>query len=86
MQKIQRKQRKIRSKPFKLTKEQQARFAVAIANTKFPVYISGLGSFEVVTINARTMYHNLTNKVITTKPYQKIKFKPIGKIDKVINK
>ena len=49
------------------------------------VNVGGLGLFEVVLVKSRTMYHNTAKRELTTKPYYKVRFKPIGIINTVIN-
>lgn len=49
------------------------------------VNVGGLGLFEVVLMKPRTMYHNTAKRELTTRPYCKVRFKPIGIISTVIN-
>lgn len=49
------------------------------------VNVGGLGLFEIVTMKPRTMYHNTAKRELTTRPYCKVRFTPIGIIKAVVN-
>jgi nucleoid DNA-binding protein len=50
------------------------------------VIVGGLGSFEVVEIKPRTLYHNTAKRILTTKKYRKIKFTPSKVLKSIVNK
>ena len=49
------------------------------------VCIGGVGSFEVIRIKPRTLYHNTAKKVITTKGHNKIKYTPAKTLKVLVN-
>lgn len=49
------------------------------------VNIGGLGTFEVIKIKPRTLYHNTAKKTITTKGHNKLKYTPALTLKSFIN-
>lgn len=49
------------------------------------VVVGGVGSFEVIKIKPRTLYHNTAKKVITTKGHNKIKYTPAKTLKVLVN-
>ena len=43
---------------------------------KGKVVVGGLGTFEIVKIKPRTLYHNTAKRELTTKAYNKVKYTP----------
>lgn len=53
---------------------------------KGSVTVGGIGTFSVVTIKPRTLYHNTAKRTITTEPYNKLKYTPTKMLKTYINK
>lgn len=52
---------------------------------KGKIIIGGLGTFEVIRIKPKTMYHNTAKKTITTKGHNKLKYTPTSILKTLIN-
>lgn len=52
---------------------------------KGSVTINGLGTFKIVFIKPRTLYHNTAKKIITTAGHYKLKYTPTNTLKFFVN-